>query len=253
MSLGQSSFINAPILYINDLELAWFSPTSLTVQTGRARDVTNNFDINLGASITINGARNGANALDKGVLVANTWYRVFILYASTGSVAPCCILSTDFTPLFPNNQYDYYKRIGWVKTDGSANFLQFSQAGNGSVKTYQWRTFINVLTNGQSESFAPIDLSSALPPSFRSNFAFAITFYSTLGQNFGAIRPSGSDTAFTACPIRFYGVASANPVFPTGPYLSMIPGLASGVPTVEYILDTNTHLNMDVLGFTDYI
>ena len=54
----------------------------------------------------------------------NTWYRVFILGGS--GVTAQGTITTSATPTLPTG-YTLYRRIGWVRTDGSGNILSFRQ------------------------------------------------------------------------------------------------------------------------------
>lgn len=71
---------------------------------------------------------------------ANTWYRVFIL-GGNGVTAQGTI-TTSATPTLPTG-YTLYRRIGWVRTDGSGNILGFTQAGD----YFYWKAFQYDRTN----------------------------------------------------------------------------------------------------------
>lgn len=81
--------------------------------TGAVRRVT-------GVSLTVAGNTSGANGLDTGTLT-NSWYTLWVICnSSTGTVAG--LLSTGLAaPTLLPAGYDFYARVGWVKTDASAN------------------------------------------------------------------------------------------------------------------------------------
>lgn len=69
----------------------------------------------------------GLNGLDKGVLVANTWYYVWLI--DNGST-PGVVLSLSFeTPTLPTG-YIYRMRVGALFIDGDLKLLKTLQAGN---------------------------------------------------------------------------------------------------------------------------
>jgi hypothetical protein len=81
-------------------------------------------------SLTINLAGSGANGLDTGTSAASTWYSLWVIYnPSTATVAGLASLSAT-APTMPAG-YTYKARIGWCRTDGTANKypLSFAQAG----------------------------------------------------------------------------------------------------------------------------
>lgn len=79
-------------------------------------------------SVTPSLAASGANGLDTGASVASTWYSVWVIWNGT-TVAGLLSLSST-SPTMPLG-YTHKARVGWVRTDGSANKypLSFIQAG----------------------------------------------------------------------------------------------------------------------------
>lgn len=81
-----------------------------------------------GVSLIIAGISVGVNALDAGTIATSTWYSVWVIYNGT-TVAG--LLSTSATsPTLPSG-YTYKARVGWIRTDGTANKypLSFTQYG----------------------------------------------------------------------------------------------------------------------------
>lgn len=82
-------------------------------------------------SLTINSAGSGANGLDTGSIAASTWYSIWVIYnPTTGTTAGLLSLSAT-APTMPAG-YTYKARVGWTRTDGTANKypLSFTQKGN---------------------------------------------------------------------------------------------------------------------------
>lgn len=80
-------------------------------------------------SQTLNTASVGAGGLDTGALAASTWYAVFLIVADDGTQSTLCSLSAT-APTLPSG-YTYFVRVGWIRTDGTANKypLSFIQSG----------------------------------------------------------------------------------------------------------------------------
>ena len=85
-------------------------------------------------SLTIAGTTTGANALDTGTIAASTWYSVWVIYNGTTTAG---LLSTSATaPTMPSG-YTYKARVGWIRTDGTANKYPLSFIQNGRTARYK--------------------------------------------------------------------------------------------------------------------
>lgn len=244
--MPNTPIVNAGLKYANGLELAWATATTLTVAAGAARDSSNINDIILDAAVTINGATNGANALDTGSLANNTHYAVYVIGDSTGYESAGALLSTSATaPNLPAG-YDMYRRIGWVLTDGSAEFLLFWQYGSNQDRVYYYDVGISELSGGSSTSYAAIDLASSVP-AIATQVIMDVAYTANGATNNAEFLPFGSSA--TNGIVRFgYGVAAAQ----VGQ--AVIPcRLDSGVPKIQYKVDTSDALTLLTAGYHDYI
>lgn len=79
-------------------------------------------------SLTINSAAIGANGLDTGAIAASTWYSVWVIWNDTTAAGLLSLSAT--APTMPSG-YTHKARVGWMRTDGTANKypLSFIQAG----------------------------------------------------------------------------------------------------------------------------
>ena len=79
-------------------------------------------------SLTIAGTTTGANALDTGTIAASTWYSVWVIYNGTTTAGLLSLSAT--APTMPSG-YTHKARVGWIRTDGTANKypLSFKQYG----------------------------------------------------------------------------------------------------------------------------
>lgn len=109
------------------------SSATMTIAAGQATDSTNAAVITLGSSIAKTtgswsvGTSNGC--LDTGSITTATWYHFFAIYRSdTMVVDVLCSLSAT-APSLPAS-YTHKRRIGAGKTDGSSQWIAFTQVGD---------------------------------------------------------------------------------------------------------------------------
>lgn len=238
--------VNAPELYVQNLQLAWASDSTLTVAAGRARNSTNENDIILDAGVTINVAANGINGLDIGTFAADTMYAIYAVGDSTKTNTAGAIISADTdSPLMPVG-YDMYRRIGWALSDASADLLLFYQYGNDRNRMYYYDVGISELTAGASTTFANIDLATSVPP-IATEVLFDVTFTPDGATEVAEFLPYGSSA--TNGIVRFgYGVAGAQ----VG--MAWVPcQLNSGVPTVQYKVAAGDTLTLLTIGYKDFL
>jgi len=101
---------------------------TVTVDEIVVEDSSNVYKTLRTVSLTIAGTTTGANALDTGTIATSTWYSVWVIYNGTTTAG---LLSTSATsPTMPSG-YTYKARIGWIRTDSTANKypLGFTQYG----------------------------------------------------------------------------------------------------------------------------
>lgn len=94
-------------------------------------------------SLTVAGVSSGvANGLDTGVLSASTWYSVWVIAKADGTTAGLLSLST-VTPTLPSG-YTFKARVGWIRTDGTANKYPLSMVQMGRRVQYKVAAGTNV-------------------------------------------------------------------------------------------------------------
>lgn len=239
--------VNARVKYVNGLALSWASNTTLTLGTGACSDTTNTNDIVLGSAATLNVATTGANALDTGTVAASTMYAIYAIGDSTGyhSAAGLISLAASAAPTLPFG-YDMYRRVGWALTDGSSHFLLFWQFGIDERRTYYYDVVIAELSGGSSTTYANIDLATSVPPEATQVMMLA-AYTPNSATNVAHFLPYGSAATNGIVQIGG-GVAAAqvsNIVLPCR--------LNSGVPTVQYKVQTSDALTLSTEGYVDLI
>lgn len=101
--------------------------TRIDVAAGVCADDTNVQMLPLPAG-TIDCATTGANGLDTGSLANSTWYHVFAIGKTDGTVARLASTSAG-SPTLPSG-YTLKRRLGSFRTNGSAQIVAFSQNGD---------------------------------------------------------------------------------------------------------------------------
>ena len=157
--------------YINGAAITWVSITSIKAgtsgETTSLRDKDNTFDISFSGEKTAVITTAGKGGLDTGAEAANTWYALHVIGDSAGVNAPDVVLSLSATaPTLPAG-YDKSRRVGWVRNNGSSNFLKFNQRGAGRNRRYVYdetRATVQVLTSGSATTFTTISLAAFMPP-----------------------------------------------------------------------------------------
>lgn len=184
--MALSTPIAVPVFsYINGLKMSYTSTTTITVTAGSCRNSTLVTDISVGlalnvsatqtgtvpvtagtGSVVINSAVNGAAGLDTGTIGNSTFYAVYAIGDSTAIKPGSALISANrSTPVLPAG-YDMFFRIGFVKTNASAQFLIFRQDGIG-LDRWMWydAPIATDVTAGSSATFAAVSGVGGLPAS----------------------------------------------------------------------------------------
>jgi hypothetical protein len=194
--MPNTPMVNAGTKYVNGLQLSRTSDSLLAIAAGAARDSSNVNDIVVAAALEINGATVGANGVDVAALTTSSHYAVFVIDDSTGFNAAAGLLSLLSTPSLPGG-YDIYRRIGWVRTDGTSDLLEFRQQGESTDRWMYWDVAIATdITAGSSATFAAVDMSNGVPDLTVSGIVDMLTVFTpTAGNDTCELRPGGSSAA----------------------------------------------------------
>lgn len=124
-----------------------------------------------GINLSFNGLAVGANGLDVGVLTASTWYSVWVI--SNGTITAGLLSLSTTVPTMPAG-YIYKARVGWIRTDATANKypLSFVQAGRkGQYKLAAGSNLLTypVMASGSTSSVAKaVAVTGFVPPTAMS-------------------------------------------------------------------------------------
>lgn len=235
---------------LDGLKLSWVSASQVQIASGAARGSSDQRQIVVSAALTVDITVSGAGGLDTGSEAANTWYSVWVI-SQIGGGARGLLSASATAPLLPD-AYVSKRRLGWVRNDGSSNFLHFNARGDGRTRQFYYdeaRSVINILTGGSATAFTDVDLSTLVPPN--CNLAYLMT---------GLIVPAVTGNNTDVLDIRPNGANSSDGPFTFGPGNTIGSELEGGVvwmPTdanriIEYrVSDADDDADIWVLGFQD--
>lgn len=189
--------------------------TKIDIAVGSCRDGADSANMDLLAALTAKDAGStwavgsSAGCLDTGALVNNTWYHGWLIKRPDTGVVDFLLSTSATAPTMPTN-YTIKRRIGSpFKTNGSAQFLAFTQTGDDVV----WNAVQQDYSSGALGSTA-VTVTLTVPPvkcmarirALASNAgATAIVLISSpdaadvapnaTGGNISMIAATGADTA----------------------------------------------------------
>jgi hypothetical protein len=110
---------------------------TLSISAGQAVDSTNSVIMNFAGSskttaIWALGAAVGG--LDTGTIAINTWYHFYIIRRPDTGVLDCIFSLSGVSPTLPAG-YTQFRRIGFALTNGSSQWIGFSQRGDEFLLT----------------------------------------------------------------------------------------------------------------------
>lgn len=192
--MPNTPIVNAPYLDIDGLDLSFTSAKIITMSAGRARNSTNENDIILSSTATINGNNVGANGVDIAAIVLSSLYAVYVIGDSTGYMSTAGLLSLSFTaPSLPAG-YDMFRRVGAVLTNGSANIISFKQTGDDADRMMWYRDAVATgITSGSSATFAAATLAGLIP-AIQTDVLFLCAFTPTAAADKLALRATDSSS-----------------------------------------------------------
>jgi len=246
MSIG-IPVVNAGELYVNNLELSWASDEIVALAAGAARDSTNVNDIVLSEEVDVSNIVVGANGLDTGTVAADTFYAVYVIGSSYGVVATAGLLSlaSNAVPSLPQD-YDMYRRVGWVLTDATSDNLLFTQYGVNQSRQYYYDVAIDELASGAETSLTAIDMATSVPP-IATQVICKLTYTPDGAADVAEFAPYGgvSTTGVMQFSCGVAAVQVGMMVLPTA--------LNALVPTLMYKVTTGDTLSVATAGYNDYL
>lgn len=174
-------------------------------------DASNSYQTLRNVSLTINSAGAGANGLDTGTLSASTWYAAWVIWnRATNTISGLLSLSST-APTMPSG-YTAKARVGWVRTDGTANkyplsFVQFGRnvqykVAAGSNVASMPALFSGVQGSTTTPTWVAVAVGAFVPPTA-----------SEIDVVISCLVAGGSATSAMAAPNSSYGsyTSATNP------------------------------------------
>ena len=219
--------------YANGLGLSNNATTPLTkldVAAGSILDSTATFQMELSASVTIDGAANGLNGLDTGSLAASKVYSVYLIADPVNLSDVGAIISLSATtPLLPFN-YSIFAKIGYVVTSGASQFLKgYWTAGNSSLRKFAFDApQASPITVGAATTATAVVLTTLVPAVDNLPVMLAVD-----------MNPSAASRILSLTPGNATGIAAKLTSQVTGVHVTanveVLSQLVSAVPTVNYL------------------
>lgn len=247
-ALTYEQVVNQPFLYVNNLQVAWGSNTTLTVAAGQCRDSTNVFDMTLASSVTINTSVVGVNGIDTGTIGSSKTYYVLLISDSRQVNATAALVSLSATaPTMPTG-YDTFRVIDVWLTDGSSHFIKGYVVGNGSLRQHYHDANISVLPSGTATSLTNIDLTGSVPAVDNIPVFLMVDFTPNAASDKVSFAPAGS----TATLLPHVSGSVATKI--NSGQLKVLSKLATSLPTIQYINSAASgSTNAWVCGFDYFI
>lgn len=246
--------------YINSLvglQLTYATASTISISSGQCYDSTQSNLIANPSALTLSLAVNGLNGLDTGTVAANTAYAVFVISDAANFNPVGCLASLSSTApflpagLFPTN-YNKFRRIGWIVTDGSSNILKFYQSeADGYVRYMQYDAPQSVLSTGAATTYTAVNLTRYVPN---------VTGISNLGRIYlrTAFTPNAAGDTFNLRPTGATGdlITGTGQVAATAinNEIVMLPLVSSGNTSIDYKVSAGTDaLSIGVIGYEDIL
>ena len=155
-------------------------------------------------NITPSIALSGTNGLDTGTSVASTWYSVWVIW--NGSTAAGLLSLSATAPTMPAG-YTHKARVGWIRTDGTANKYPLGMTQAGNIVRYK-------ISPGTNVTATPV-MASGVAGSATGGTYVAVgtsTFIPPTAQIISITMVSGGGSAAAAQSLGFGPTnTSANP------------------------------------------
>lgn len=103
----------------------------------------------VGVSLTLDVSTSGANGRDTGSETSSTWYSVWVIFnPTTNTVAGLLSISSTLGTITLPSGYTFGARVGWIRNDGSSNYLRTLQYGRVAQYTIGTNPTVPVFISG---------------------------------------------------------------------------------------------------------
>lgn len=161
---------------------------------------------------SISLATSGVNGLDTGTSATSTWYSVWVIW--NGSTTAGLLSLSATAPTMPAG-YTYKTRVGWVRTDATANKYPLGFTQNGNKIQYKTAVGSNLVTLPLMASGAGGTYSASTPTWAAVSVSnFVPSTAKIVSINISRAMGGGGGQAVQVAPNTSYGgLTSTNPPF----------------------------------------
>lgn len=246
-----------PLGWISGLTYARAADTDhdTTIAVGTARDSTDAQNIVLASAITkqIDAAwavGTNAGGMDTGSVGNTTWYFIWLIKRSDTGVVDALYSTSSTAPTMPTN-YNYKRLIGMVRTDGSANIVNYSTMElTGGGLDYLWATPV-VDVNTTEDATANTRVLTGVPTGVKT-IANVFHAYTNTNANDTSTRissPDADDVAPSATTATTHYVADGASAHGTGQFIRVRTDTSAQVRTRIAAAAGTVNIVVTVLGF----
>lgn len=124
--------------------------------------------INLsGVSLTPSLASSGINGLDTGTSASSTWYSVWVIHNPTTGAVAGLFSTSETSPTLPSG-YTHKTRVGWVRSDSTANkyplaFVQYGRSVRYAPATGSNITSAPIMASGAAANITAVAVANFVP------------------------------------------------------------------------------------------
>lgn len=138
------------------------SSATFGIAAGQCADSTNTVLMTLAAALTKTtsawSAGSGNGSLDTGTIANSTWYHVYLIQRTDTGTVDALVSTSVSSPTLPS-PYTLKRRIGSMKTDGSAQWVAFVQDGD----LFQWSTPPHDINNSNNPGTSAVLATLSVP------------------------------------------------------------------------------------------
>lgn len=158
-----------------------------------------------GVALAINSAAVGVNGLDSGALASSAWYSVWVIYSPTTQAIAGLLSLSATAPTLPAG-YTHKARVGWIRTDATANkyplsFIQFGRRAQYRVAAGSNVPSLPVMAGGVQGNpvhipvFVAVGVAGVVPPTAGR---ISLTMYGYIANTSVIVAPSASHYGVTS-------------------------------------------------------
>ncbi len=226
--VASTAFVSAALRsYLAGLTLSTAgSSATFGVAVGQATDSTNLATLALTSAFTKTTSAwalgTGNGGIDTGAIANTTWYHVYLIKRPDTAVVDVTFSLNATTPTLPAN-YTLYRRIGAMKTNGSAQWVKFIQVGD----EFLWDAAPTLDVDAANPGTSAVTRTLTGVPT-------GVIVWAIMNV---AVTVGAAGTVLLLSPLSISDQAPSSTATPLG---QLINGVASSIAGVEIRTQTNT-------------